>query len=414
MKYKWDKKYLHWGVTAFLVIAASASFILLLTHFSYCLHLLNSVLRIITPVIIGFVITWLLAPVVNWSEKVFFTPLGKRLCKKKPEKAPRVTRAISVSVTVLVFFALVVGLLTLVLPQVYKSLEKLVTRLPDYSKVAVSWINEKIGESKNAEFLSKGFDTVISWARSWMETSVLPKIDTVIVLITSGVYNILKALVQTIIGFVLSVYILFNKETFSAQARKLIYAVFRKPSTGNKILNGLRFINRSFGHYFVGTLVASIIVGVCTAVFMLITGMPYVALISVIVAVTNIIPILGPYLGAIPSAFLILLESPLQSLVFIAFIVILQTIDGNVITPKIIGYQTGLSGFWIITAITIGGALFGFGGMVCAVPVCAVLYTGISRLSAARLKKKSLPSDTESYKNLDSINTETQKPNYRE
>ncbi|MBQ4369534.1 MAG: AI-2E family transporter [Oscillospiraceae bacterium] len=414
MKYKWDKKYLHWGVTAFLVIAASACFILLITRFSYCLHLFNSVLRILTPIIIGFVITWLLAPVVNWSERVFFRPLCTRLCKKKPQSVDRVTRIISVTITMVVFFLLVAGLLFLVLPQLYKSIEKLVTRLPDYSKVAVSWINDKIGESKNAALLSKGFDTVASWLRSWMETSLLPRIDTIIKLITSSVFTVLKALVQTLIGFVLSVYILFNKETFSAQARKLIFAVVRKPSTGNKILEGLRFINRSFGHYFIGTLAASLIVGVCTAIFMLITGMPYVALISVIVAVTNIIPILGPYIGAIPSAFLILLENPLQSLVFIAFIVILQTIDGNVITPKIIGYQTGLSGFWIITAITIGGSLFGFGGMVCAVPICAVLYTGISRLSAARLKKKSLPSDTESYKNLDSINTETQKPNYKE
>ena len=159
-----------------------------------------------------------------------------------------------------------------------------------------------------------------------------------------------------------------------------------------------------------GKLLDSAIIGLICYIVCAILKMPYALLVSVIIGVTNIIPFFGPLIGAIPSAFIILLVDPLKCLIFVIFIVILQQIDGNIIGPKILGSSIGINGFWVMFSIILGAGLFGFWGMLLGVPVFVVIYTGITDLVEKKLKKRDLPVDSHNYADLDHIDPITRMP----
>lgn len=187
-----------------------------------------------------------------------------------------------------------------------------------------------------------------------------------------------------------------GKEHFCAQAKRLLYTIFSE-KYANRILSFGKDMNWSFAKFFSGKIVDSVIVAIITFIVLSIANIPYTALISVLVGVTNIIPFFGPYIGAIPSAVLVFLASPFKGLIFLVIIIIIQQLDGNVIGPKIIGESVGLESFWILFSILVFGAMFGLLGMICAVPVFSVLYRTIKRWSHQRLEKKGLPSETDAY-----------------
>ena len=159
--------------------------------------------------------------------------------------------------------------------------------------------------------------------------------------------------------------------------------------------------------FITGKLLDSAIIGAICYIGCLIMNMPYALLVSVIIGVTNVIPFFGPFIGAIPSALLILLVDPWKCLIFIIFIIILQQVDGNIIGPKILGGSIGINGFWVMFSIILFGGLFGFWGMLLGVPVFVVIYTGVTRLVDKRLKKKDLPDDPDLYSDLDHIDPES-------
>ena len=203
-------------------------------------------------------------------------------------------------------------------------------------------------------------------------------------------------LVDFLLGLVAAVYILWSRNQFLAQAKKLTAALC-KPAVADRIFDIARRAHKTFSGYIVGTLTDALLVGVITYVVSLILGFPYAPIIATVVGCTNIIPILGPFLGAAPSAIIILLVDPWKCLYFIIFIIILQQVDGNIIAPRIISGNTGLSGFWVLTAITVAGSLFGLAGLVICVPVTAVAYSLISEWVSRRLGKKGMPTDTATY-----------------
>ena len=187
-----------------------------------------------------------------------------------------------------------------------------------------------------------------------------------------------------------------TKEKFIGQAKKIIYAIFR-PRYGNVVMEVGRKADEVFGGFFIGKIIDSLIIGCICFVSLAILRMPYVALVSVIVGVTNIIPFFGPYIGAIPSAILIFLVDPMKGIYFIIFIIVLQQVDGNVIGPKILGNTTGLSPFWVIFAILLFGGSFGVIGMLFGVPIFAVLYYIIKQVVEHVLKRRHLPEETDEY-----------------
>ena len=241
------------------------------------------------------------------------------------------------------------------------------------------------------------------YLEDWLRKNVLQQSD-FIANITTGVYNVVRAIFNVIIGFIVSVYVLMTKEKFIGQAKKIIYAIFR-PRYGNVVMEVGRKADEVFGGFFIGKIIDSLIIGCICFVSLAILRMPYVALVSVIVGVTNIIPFFGPYIGAIPSAILIFLVDPMKGIYFIIFIIVLQQVDGNVIGPKILGNTTGLSPFWVIFAILLFGGSFGVIGMLFGVPIFAVLYYIIKRVVEHVLKRRHLPEKTDEYIELDTVDT---------
>ena len=232
--------------------------------------------------------------------------------------------------------------------------------------------------------------------QNWIQTDLLRQMNVLMTNITTGAINVLSEVFNFLVGCIVSVYMLFGKETFSAQIKKMLYAGMQV-ERANMVLHITRKSNEIFGGFIIGKIIDSAIIGVLCFIGITILDMPYILLVSVIVGVTNVIPFFGPYIGAIPSTILIALADPLKGLYFLIFIIALQQLDGNVIGPKILGNSTGLSAFWVVFSILLGGGLFGFIGMIIGVPTFAVIYYIVKMVVGEKLEKKRLPPDTEHF-----------------
>jgi predicted PurR-regulated permease PerM len=211
-----------------------------------------------------------------------------------------------------------------------------------------------------------------------------------------GMMSLMTFLKNLLIGVIVSIYFLGTKEQCAASARRILYSFFQR-RTVRLILRAVGRVDSIFSGFVRGKLLDSLIIGVLCFIGCSFLNFPYTPIISVFVGITNVIPFFGPFLGAIPSVFLILLVSPMQALYFTVFVLALQQLDGNIIGPKIIGDQTGLSSLWVIIAILVGGSFFGIAGMFFGVPVCACLRYAASFLVRKRLESQNLPTDLMSY-----------------
>ena len=413
MKFKWDKRYVYIGLTAFGVIAASILFFLIISKWSSVLEVISDVGRIMSPIIIGFVVAYILNPGMRFFEKKFFTPLGVKLFPAGSKKIKTFSRVLGMVSMFTILLVIIVGVTMLVIPQLYSSVEKIVDNIDSYISVVRGWTDSVFKENSDMEstvldFISK----LLNYAADWLQTGVMERIDTIIINLTSGIKSVLMAILNFIIGLIVAVYVLYGKERFNSQAKKLIYSVF-SPKAANSIMAVSRKTDEMFAGFFIGKIVDSIIIGLICAVFTTIVGIPYAPLVSVIVGITNIIPFFGPYIGAVPCAFIILLESPLNCLIFVIFIIVLQGFDGNVLGPKILGDKTNLSSFWVVFAILVGGGFFGFGGMICGVPVVAVIFYFFEKWVRRSLERRGLPTDEESFLRLDTVEEDLNTPLYK-
>ena len=407
MKYKWDKKYLYWGITAFLVVLFSIAFFWILNSWTGIKDFFKLITKVLSPVIYGVVIAYLLNTPLDFFERVIFSKLARKLVKKDEKKRKRVSRALSVLFTTILAIIVVAGILALVLPQLYYSIEKIVLQMDTYVEVVVAWLDSFFSTNPEIEaFLINLVDSLSDTFANWLRLQVLPQTNQLIANITGGVLSVIREIINLAIGIVISVYVLYNKERFSSQGKKLAYGILG-PRKTNSLLRGIRFTDKTFGNFITGKLIDSLIIGVLCYIVLAILKMPYPALISVIIGVTNIIPFVGPFIGAIPSAFLILFENPISCLIFIIFIVVLQQFDGNILEPRILGNTVGTSGFWIIVAILFFGGLYGFWGMLLGVPVMVVLHSIVRKISNRQLEKKALSKDTGKYENLVYIDPDT-------
>lgn len=411
--FKWDKKYLYWGVTIFSVVVASITFFWVLNKWARIKQILAVMLDALAPFIYGILIAYLLNKIMVRVEKNLMTPLMKRVLKKKPRRVKKSARVLSILLTELLTWGLLAGMLVLFLPQIYRSIANFVSNSQGYFDTITGWINRFFSEDNLGKTLLNLLDTMEESLMGWLNTVVLPQVGSIVASLAGGAISFLGTLVDLLIGIIISIYVLYNKETFCAQVKKVAMAVL-KPRTFQTLVREMNFINNAFGDYIAGTLTDALIIGVVTYIFMLALRMPYSALIAIIIGVTNIIPFFGPFIGAIPSALLLLLEKPVLCLIFVIFILVLQQLDGNVIKPRIHGSKTGISGFWIIFAILFFGALFGIVGMILGVPVTAVLYSMVKRINNAGLRKRGLPVDTSFYKKVQYVDPNTGEPVYKE
>lgn len=205
----------------------------------------------------------------------------------------------------------------------------------------------------------------------------------------SAVGSVASAAMNVVIAIVFALYCLFQKENLARQGRKLLYA-FVPEVWSDRVVRILRLTNSTFSNFFSGQCIEVCILGAMFAVAMAIFGMPYIPLISVLIAVTAFIPIVGAFIGCAVGAFLILMSNPLQALIFVAMFLIIQQIEGNLIYPRVVGSSIGLSGMWVLVAVTVGGELMGVAGMFLMIPMASVLYTLLRELSYKRLAQKEI------------------------
>ena len=232
---------------------------------------------------------------------------------------------------------------------------------------------------------------------NWLTKEVLPQAQMLMTAVSGGIFQAVGFVSDLVVGVIVSVYLLSTKERCAAHARKLVYGFVPLEKT-YWLFRGIHNVDRIFSGFVRGKLLDSLIIGVICFFVCRFLKIPYTPLVSVIVGVTNIIPFFGPFLGAVPSIFLILLANPIRAVYFLIFIIILQQVDGNVIGPKILGDKTGLSSLWVIIAILVGGSFFGLPGMFFGVPVFACLYAFVSFLTRTRLRERGMPENTAAYR----------------
>lgn len=407
MKFRWDKKYLYWGITAFLVIAASILFYYLLFHSVNIKSAISGAINISMPIIYGLVLAYLMTPIVNMLERKLFLPFLQKRKKEVTAKGRKRMRLLSVILTVAAVILIVYLFLAMVIPQLIISIQNIAVQFPQYVNNLERFVTNLLDKNPDLETsVTAMLNQYSEEMEAFLNSKVLPQLNEMLTRVSGTVFTsvvgFLRALWNFIIGMIVSVYLLFSKELFAGQSKKVIYAIFDREN-GNEVIRNIRFVNRTFGGYINGKLVDSLIIGMLCFIGMTLIQLPYAMLISVIVGVTNIIPFFGPYIGAIPSTLLILMVNPKQALYFVIFILILQQFDGNFLGPKILGNKTGLSSFWVIFSITVLGGYWGVLGMAIGVPIFAVFYAAVRALTERSLKRKHLSTNTEDYLNLSKI-----------
>ncbi len=407
-KMNWNiKPYLAMGLIALLVIVLSISFFFLIYRYQGVSRNVGAMFSILQPVTIGLVLAYLISPIVNFEER-HLLPLA--LDKMKSEKKARKTvRAVSI-ITALVFVGVIIGvLLQMVIPELYRSINGMIDTMPKQVSNFMDWITAYVNEdSEIAGYLEMALTKGTEFFENWAKTDFLPQTRNLIAGLTSGVIIAVRLLFHVIIGIILSIYILMSKEALIGQSKQIVYALF-SGKRANRIIRTVHKSNEIFGGFISGKILDSAIIGILCFLCLYVMKMPYVVLVSVIVGVTNVIPFFGPYLGAVPSAILIMLANPIKGLYFIIFILVLQQVDGNIIGPKILGDSTGLSSFWVVFAILVGGGLFGVPGMIIGVPLLAVIFYIIRNALDHVMEKKGLPQDPAEFEKVESLDLEANK-----
>ncbi|MDU3337080.1 AI-2E family transporter [Paraclostridium bifermentans] len=386
MKVNWNSKYTTISVYSFIVICCSIIFYRIASDTSVFMGKISSIISTLQPFIIGAVIAYLLNFILVFVEE-------RILSKNKLNKLkPKSKRAIGLLLTYIVAFILLALFIQFVLPQLVESMLGLVNDIPTYL-TNLSDLLTKYTKDLNIdkEYLDIAVTKLTDFINYFISVAagLLPVVGQALGIVASSIWNI-------VLGVIISIYLLIDKEKFCALGRKVVCAVFNEKHS-KRILQLVDRSNDTFGKFLSGKIIDSAIIGVLTFVVLTIFKMPYVLLISVIIGITNIIPFFGPFFGAIPATIIILFVSPIKALWFILIIIVIQQLDGNIIGPKILGDSIGISAFWILFSLLVAGKFLGLVGMIIGVPLFAIIYSIIKEVIEEKLDKKGLPVNTNDY-----------------
>ena len=386
MKINWNSKYTTIAVYSFIVACASITFYLVASEIKAFQLKISQITSTLMPFIIGFVMAYLFNFILKFYEERLFEFPSLKKSKRK------VKRGIGLLLTYLTVALFIYLFLIFVFPQLVSSIVGLANDIPTYISNITSLVNEfnskyEIQEEYYkllVEQWEKYKDSIIRFV-----TNLIPILGNITKTILSSVWNI-------VLGLIVSIYLLIDKERFFSLGNKITKALFSE-ERANRIIELSHRSNKIFGNFLSGKILDSIIIGILTFIVLTIVKMPYTILVSFIVGITNIIPFFGPFIGAIPSAIIIFFVSPIKSLWFIVIIFIIQQIDGNIIGPKILGDSLGISAFWILFSLLVAGKMFGFIGLVIGVPLFVLVYSIIKDIIENRLDRKGLPRETDKY-----------------
>lgn len=384
MKVDWNKKYTTMSVYAFIVACSVIVFYLSISQLGIVASKISGVITILRPFIFGFAIAYLLDFILRFYEnKVFKLGIFKKLKSK---------RGLGLLFTYTTAFIIVGLFIQFVLPQVIGSIAGLINDVPNYISNTNNFFEDIVHKLDLSEeyfnLINNNFNDVVNYVIKHV-SNLLPVVGNVLSTTASSIWNI-------VLGIVISIYLLVDKEKFCALSKKITYAIFPRVAA-NKIIEITHRSSDTFGKFLSGKILDSLIIGILTFVVLTIFKMPFTLLVSVIVGITNIIPFFGPFIGAIPSVIIILFVSPVKALWFLIIIFIIQQIDGNIIGPKILGDSIGISAFWILFSILVAGKFLGLVGMIIGVPLFAVVYSIIKEVVEGRLKRKGMKVETKDY-----------------
>ncbi|WP_195971128.1 AI-2E family transporter [Clostridium thermobutyricum] len=347
--------------------------LILLVYFLFKLddihRYLSSFSDMMTPIFIAFALAFVLNLVVRFLEnKIVY----KFILKKKTPKNRGIVRGICIILSILIVFGIITTVAFVIIPKVIESLIQIAGAAPRYimqfeqtiekwfhisstSEITNSIYNEAFGAWKN--ILSIGTNII---------TTSLSSIVSFTISFTSGV-------VDFIMSLILAIYMLFSKEMLIKQVKKVIYALLRK-NEADKFVSVLKILNNSFASFITGQCTEAFIVAILSFILMTILRIPYAMLIAALLGVTGVIPILGAFIGIIPSVFLLLMISPIKAITFVIAIVALQQVESNIIYPRVVGSSVGLSSLWIMIAIIVGSYVYGILGILIGIPLISAFY----------------------------------------
>ena len=372
MKNPERKKYVYWMLVGFGGISLSVIFFFLLYRLQSVEETLQKVVDILMPFVYGGVIAYLLRPMCNWYSAGFRSMLK--------EEHDKLAEAMAITCSMLTGLLVVYLLIIMIAPQLYFSAASLWNTMPEKVEQLVAWATDTFGENEIIlNYFNAGYQAVYTALDQWASETLVPQVSNIVSGVGLGVWKVLLFLKNVLIGLIVAVYLLASRKKFSRQGVLLIRSMM-KPRWADLVLEEIAYNGRMFGGFIDGKLVDSAIIGVLCYIGCSVFKFPNALLVSAIVGVTNVIPFFGPFIGAVPSILLILIESPIKAVWFSLFVLGLQQLDGNIIGPKILGNHTGVSSFWVLFSILLFGGLWGLVGMIVAVPLFAVLYDLLKRL----------------------------------
>lgn len=390
MKDPYKRRYLYLMLSIFGAVSLSLLVFFLLYRLQGVGDVLRKLSQTLAPFIYGGVLAYLLRPMCNFYEAQFqrFLPQGMK----------KMANTLAVFLSLVSGILIVYALIIMIAPALYDSVLSLWKSMPQKVNQFLIWAREMFGEDEEMLHLfSTSYDKLYKELESWAQTTLMPYVSNIVSGVGSSVYKVLMFLYNLLIGLIVACYLLASRKKFARQSVMIVRSVL-SPKWAELFLNEVAFIDRMFGGFIDGKILDSAIIGVLCYIGCSIFKFPNALLISVFVGITNVIPYFGPFIGAIPSVFLIMIEDPMKAIWFGIFILGLQQLDGNVIGPAILGDRTGLSSFWVLFAIILFGEMWGIAGMVVCVPLFAVIYDIIKKLVRRGLQGKGQIQIWEKYK----------------
>jgi predicted PurR-regulated permease PerM len=338
--------------------------------------LLQDLGNVLTPFMYGLILAFLMSPIVSLFEKKIFASFKWKKSTK---------RVLSILLSLLITFEIIILFFSFIIPQLIISLSSIMEKLPEYIVI----IEDLLGEWLIAYRLDNEWVNLLLDSSEDLLVNFLKTIQGYLPLILDYSWQFTKMVFNLLLGIAIAIYVLIDRERFSLQAKKIIYFLTNQ-RTGDYLIELNRLSSNMVHRFILGKMLDSFIIGIICYIGMLVLGLSYPLLLSVIVGVTNMIPVFGPFIGAIPGALILILVEPFQALWFVLFIIVLQQFDGNYLGPRILGDSMGLPSLWIMFAIIVGGGYFGVVGMFLGVPIFAVIYIVSKKIILNKLEKDSI------------------------
>ena len=377
-----DKKLLH---KLFLLVAGSLVFAWLLLDTARAGVMFKTIWELFSPFVVGAAIAF-----------VFNVPMRAIENQLDGVRKIGVRRGLAILLTIAVLILVIMFVVELLVPQIKLTVDSLAERIPAFVERSAERI--MIFMDENPDLKEWVLETTNLESINWsdlLKNALTLMADSVTSLMGGAVNvigNVTNGIVNTVIGIAFAVYCLARKNILARQGRRVLYSLL-KEKTADEIIRVMRLTNATFSNFISGQCLEAIILGCLFAVVMAIFKMPYISLVSVIIAVTALIPVVGAFVGCIVGAFFILVNDPFQALTFIAMFLVLQQLENNLIYPRVVGTSIGLPGMWVLVAVTVGGEIMGVGGMLVMIPLTSVLYTLAREFTDKRLAERNIPAE---------------------